>query len=208
MLRPPQHLGRICPLSFPRGPCGATKPALQQAGCVTLSSASPPGSLQARKQAASLDLTFTKRRDLFRAPGREAKTSKIPQVSARSGVISIACVGRVTATRFPPPDLCLRLRRSASRQRPQGLPTPARSLPSALARCAAIILQSGGLIFFRPLFLYHKDQKRTLKRSPREQFAAALKRRGWKTNRRWQDHLGKAASFFSPPVLAARCICS
>lgn len=86
---------------------------MQQAGCVTLSSASPPGSLQARKQAASLDLTFTKRRDLFRAPGREAKTSRIPQVSARSG-------GHLHCVRWP------RYRNKISTARPLP-PTPALS---------------------------------------------------------------------------------
>lgn len=77
--------------------------------------------------------------------------SKIPWVSAGSRVISVVCIGHVTVTRFPLPDLCLRLRHSASRRRLQGLPKPARSLPSALARCAVIILQSRGLIFFRPI---------------------------------------------------------
>lgn len=58
----------------------------------------------ASKKASSF---FMKQRDLLWAPGKEAKTSKIPRVSACSRVISVACVGHVTATRLPPPDLCL-----------------------------------------------------------------------------------------------------
>ena len=169
-LRPPQHLGYICPLShpcpFPEDRVEQPDLPLQQAGCLTLSSASSRGCLQARKQAASFDLAFMKQRDLSWAPGREAKTSKIPRVSACSRVTSAACVGHVTATRFPPPDLGFR--HFASRQHSQGLPGAGSlaAFSSCPLRCN-YPTKSWADFLQTALFLYRKDQKRTLKRSPR-----------------------------------------
>lgn len=160
-------------LPIPQGPAGAIEPA----PCPTRGSASQ------HKATACFDPAFTQQRGLFRE-GSEAQ--QIPRVSLCSRAISIACVGHVTAKRFPLPTSASN---PGGRQRPQGL--PASSLPSALLQLA-----------YKADGLFTSDRSVSIKGIKGAHFkgrpAGSLLFFAREDERAPQDHLGKAAERCCP----------